>query len=198
MSSSAAASPEGSLYPAFLKLAGRRVLLVGGGQVAAGKLGALLEAGAQVTLVAPVVRPELERPEVTLQRRAFDPSDLEGIWFCVSAAPGPINRQVAEAAEGRCLFVNAVDDPGAGSVFLGGVVRKGGATLAISTQGAAPALAGLLREALDALLPEDLDQWVTLAKSLRGDWKARAVAMAERRPLLLQALNRLYDPERAP
>jgi uroporphyrin-III C-methyltransferase/precorrin-2 dehydrogenase/sirohydrochlorin ferrochelatase len=65
-------------------------------------------------------------------------------------------------------------------------------TFAISTSGAAPALAGLLREGLEALLPGDLDAWVAQARSLRAEQKAARVPMAERRPLLLQALNRLY------
>jgi uroporphyrin-III C-methyltransferase / precorrin-2 dehydrogenase / sirohydrochlorin ferrochelatase len=66
-------------------------------------------------------------------------------------------------------------------------------TLAISTDGEAPALAGLVREALEELLPDDLDRWVASAKDARRKWLAERVPMAERRPLLLQALNRLYE-----
>ena len=68
-----------------------------------------------------------------------------------------VNRQVLAAAERRQLFVNAVDDPAHATAYLGGVVRRDGVTIAISTDGRAPALAGLLREALDAWLPADLD-----------------------------------------
>ncbi|HEY5677728.1 MAG TPA: hypothetical protein VIR81_13130, partial [Myxococcales bacterium] len=63
---------------------------------------------------------------------------------------------------------------------------------AVSTEGRAPALAGLVREALEALLPADLGRWTALAEGLRAEWKARKVPMAERRPLLLRALEALY------
>ena len=75
----------------------------------------------------------------------------------VAAAPPEVNRAVSAAAAERHLFVNAVDDPPNASVYLGAVVRReGGVTLAISTAGRAPALAGLLREGLERLLPADL------------------------------------------
>jgi uroporphyrin-III C-methyltransferase/precorrin-2 dehydrogenase/sirohydrochlorin ferrochelatase len=66
-------------------------------------------------------------------------------------------------------------------------------TVAFSTEGRAPALAGLLREALDAWLPGDLDRWLTAADEARRRWKAQGVPMEQRRPLLLDTLNRLYD-----
>jgi len=80
-------------------------------------------------------------------------------------------------------------------VYLGGVVRRGGATIAISTDGAAPALAGLLREALEAALPgeEEMDAWLARARELRVAWRAAGVPMAARRPQLLEMLNRIYD-----
>jgi uroporphyrin-III C-methyltransferase/precorrin-2 dehydrogenase/sirohydrochlorin ferrochelatase len=181
-----------SLYPAFLKLWGRPVLLVGGGRVAAGKLRGLLDAGARVTVVAPHIAPELYRPGVRLLLRPFHGDDLDGCWFVVSAATPEVNREVADAARERRIFVNAVDDVDAATAYLGGVVRRGDATVAISTGGRAPALAGLLREALEKLLPEDLGEWVHFAERLRARWRADGVPMDARRPLLLCALDELY------
>lgn len=181
-----------SLFPAFLKLWGRPVLLVGGGKVAAGKIRGLVEAGAVVTVVAPQIRGELHRPGVRLLRRAFEPEDLDGCWFAVSAAPAEVNRQVAEAARERRIFVNAVDDLEAASAYLGGVVRRGSATVAISTGGRAPALSGLLRELLERLLPEELGEWVHFAERLRERWRADGVPIESRRPLLVQALHEMY------
>jgi uroporphyrin-III C-methyltransferase/precorrin-2 dehydrogenase/sirohydrochlorin ferrochelatase len=181
-----------SLYPAFLKLWGRPVLLVGGGKVAAAKLRGLIEAGALVTVVAPEISPELYRPRVRLLRRPFEPEDLDGCWFVVSAAPPEVNREVAEAARLARVFVNAADDADAASAFLGGVVRRGDATVAISTGGRAPALAGLLREALERLLPDALSEWVAFAEQLRERWRAEGVPMEERRPLLLRALEERF------
>jgi len=188
--------PHESLYPAFLKLAGRRVLVVGGGPVAASKLAALVGAGAVVHVVAPDVVPEIVALGVPISRRPFVAEDLDDAWFVVAAATPGVNRQVADAAESRHVFVNAVDDTASASAYLGGVVRKGGVTLAISTDGQAPALAGLLREGLEAVLPDELEAWHTTAQAVRLDWLRDGIPMEARRPLLLQAINRLYEPVR--
>ena len=184
---------QGNLFPVFLKLTGRTVVVVGAGSVAASKLSALVEAGAAVRVVAPEIGSNIERPGVSIVRRAFQPDDLNGAWLVVAAATPAINRQVADAADARRVFVNAVDDPASASAYLGGVVRRGGVTFAISTDGRAPALAGLLREGLDAVLPaSDLERWMSEAETLRDRWRADEVPMDARRPLLLNALIRRY------
>lgn len=184
------------MFPAFLDLRSRRVVVVGGGLVAAAKVDALVEAGADVIVVAPEVRAGIERPGVTVARRAFEESDLDGAWWVVAAAPTDVNRRVRAAADARRVFVNAVDDPVHATAYLGGVVRRDGVTVAISTDGRAPALAGLLREALDAWLPPRLDEWLSAADEARRRWKAERVPMDERRPQLLETLNELYAKRR--
>lgn len=186
------------LLPLFLKLADRTVVVVGAGPVAASKLDALLAAGARVRVVAPAVGGGIERPGVSVERKRFEPADLDGAWLVVAAATPEVNRRVAEAAAARRIFVNAVDDPDNASAYLGGVVRRAGVTLAISTDGRAPALAGLLREGLEAVLPEaDLARWVAAAERERRSWRDRNVPMEQRRPLLLDALIRQYSGETA-
>jgi uroporphyrin-III C-methyltransferase/precorrin-2 dehydrogenase/sirohydrochlorin ferrochelatase len=189
-----------SLFPLFLKLAGRKVLVVGAGPVALGKVRALLEAGARVSVVAPEVVPEIaslaEQGNISLCHRSFETKDLEGTWLVVAAAPHEVNRSVAAAAESQRLYVLAVDDTSAASAYGAGTLRRGGVTVAVSTNGRAPALAGLLREALEAVLPEDLEAWTAEAERQRQAWHAARVPMTERRPLLLEALNRLYEERR--
>ena len=182
-----------SVFPVFLKLAGRRVLVVGGGRVARGKLDALLAADALVTVVAPAVLDEIASAPVEVVRRSFEAGDLDGVWYVVAAAPPAVNRSVAEAAHARGLFVNAVDDVENASAYAGAILRRAGVTIALSTDGEAPAIAGLLREALESLLPDDLDRWMTCARAARRRWIADGVPMAERRPLLLAALVALYE-----
>lgn len=181
------------MYPAFLKLEGRRVLLVGAGRVAVGKLEALLATGADVTVVAPDVRPEIEAAGVEIARRPFEDRDVEEAWWVVAAAPPEVNKRVLAAAESRRIFVNAVDDPPNATAYAGGVVRRDGVTIAISTGGRAPALSGLLREALDAWLPADLGDWMAASDEARRGWRREGVPIEHRRPLLLETLNRLYE-----
>jgi len=181
------------LLPLFVKLQGRRVVLVGAGPVAAGKLKQLQAAGADVRVVAPEVHPEIAASGVEIAQRRFRPEDLDDAWLVVAAGPPEVNREVAAAGEARRLLVNAVDDPPNASAYLGGVVRRDGVTLAISTSGDAPALAGLLREALDAVLPDDVGQWMRVAREARPGWRRDGVPMEARRPLLLKALNDIYE-----
>lgn len=189
-------------YPAFLKLAGLPVVVVGGGPIAASKLEGLIEAGAEITVIAPAICEPIraraaapvpaDRSAVRIVERGFAPADLDTAYWVVAAATPEVNRQVAAAAAERRLFVNAVDDVASATAYLGGVVRRGPAVVAISTGGLAPALAGLLREALDAVLPDDLERWIDVANAARAAWKRAGTPLAERRPLLLRALERLY------
>jgi uroporphyrin-III C-methyltransferase/precorrin-2 dehydrogenase/sirohydrochlorin ferrochelatase len=181
------------LFPAFLKLAGRKVLVVGGGPVAAAKIAALRPTGARLVVVAPEMSDAVREAGVELRRRRFRTSDLAGAWFVVTAAPKDVNRRVARAAEKRRIFVNAVDDPSQATAYLGGVLRRSDVTVAISTAGRAPALAGLLREGFDALLPADLDTWFERADALKAEWRSTGVPMDARRPALVDALVALYD-----
>lgn len=169
------------MFPLFIDLNGRHVVLVGDGPVADAKRRQFADAGAVVRTVMP------ER---------FTPADLEGAWLVVAAAAPEINRAVAEAAAARRVFVNAVDDPVNATAFLSGVVRRGGVTIAVSTDGEAPALTALIREALDEILPGDLDQWLSTARAERKAWKRDGVAMDERKPRLLEALNQRYEAVR--
>ena len=181
-----------AVFPVFLKLAGRRVLVVGGGPIAVGKLRALIDAEADVTVVAPDIVDAIVGMPVRVVRRGFRPEDLDGVWYVVAAAPPEVNREVSAEANARGIFVNAVDDLENASAYAGAVLQRGGVTIAVSTDGEAPALAGLLREALETVLPEELEEWMTCARAARRRWLADGVPMAERRPLLLEALNQLY------
>ncbi len=179
--------------PVFLRFDRRRVVVVGGGAVAASKIPALVAAGGAVTVVAPSVSPAIDRSHVTVIEREFRPEDLDGAWFVTAAATPAVNRQVRDAAESRSVFVNAVDDPANATAYLGGAIARGGVTVAFSTGGQAPALAGLLREALDEIVPADVGRWLERAHELSQQQRSDGVPMAARRPQLLETLNRLYE-----
>ncbi|MCC7043464.1 MAG: bifunctional precorrin-2 dehydrogenase/sirohydrochlorin ferrochelatase [Acidobacteria bacterium] len=178
----------------FLKLTGRPVLVVGGGPVATSKLEGLLAAGAEITVVAPDVTGTIRQAGVRVLQRPFEESDLDGVWYVVAAATPEVNAAVAKAAGARQLFVNAVDDPPNATAYLGGVVRRGVAAIAISTGGRAPALAGLLRESIDALLPgdEDLEAWAREGDALKRQWRSTGVPMDARRAQMAEVIAREY------
>ncbi len=184
---------SGPAFPVFLKLGGKRVVVVGAGAMALEKLPALLDAEAVVTVVAPDVRPDIRAlPGISIVERGFEPRDLDGAWYVVAAAPPEVNRQVSEAAAGRQIFVNAVDDLRYADAYLGGVIRKAGFTFAISSDAASPALTALVRRGLERLIPEELDEWLAIGRRMRPKWKADQTPFAQRRPLLLEAINRWH------
>ena len=174
-------APE--LFPLFLRLEGRRVLVVGGGTVGERKVRELLAAGAEVVIVATKPTAWLaaaaKNNKVMLHRRAFAPRDLVGAWLVIAATNDPrVNGRVARAAERRHVFVNAVDDPERCSALFGAIVRRDPFTIAISSRGEAPALSRLLREVLAQVLPDE--RWVERARALRARWKTRGTPMASR------------------
>ena len=154
-----------SLFPAFIKLAGRRCLVVGAGVVALEKVRSLLAAEARVRLVGPRVHAAIaalaDAGEVEISRRVFALSDLDGVFLVIAATDDPaVNAAVYEAAVERNLLCNSVDDPPHCDFYFGSVVARGELQIAISTAGESPALAQRLRKEIDAQLPEDLGPWL--------------------------------------
>lgn len=141
------------VYPVFLNLGGRRCLVIGGGSVAARKVDGLLEAGASVRLVAPRVvariRDLAEAGRIEWLERPFEELDVEGCQLVFAAADRvEVNRAAAETAEAHGLFCNLADQPELGSFTLPAVLRRGKLTVAVSTAGASPFLAGRIRDDL--------------------------------------------------
>jgi uroporphyrin-III C-methyltransferase/precorrin-2 dehydrogenase/sirohydrochlorin ferrochelatase len=171
------------VYPVFLKLTGRAVLVVGAGAVAERKVASLLEAGARVRVVAPHATDEIRRlaaaGSVEWTARDFNERDADDAWLIVAAtSDGDVQRQVAEAAAARRIFVVAVDDPANASAYGGAIVARPPFTIAISSSGSTPALTRLLREILELVLPEE--EWVEHAKKLRARWRADGTPIASR------------------
>ena len=181
-------------YPLFLRLDGKRVLVVGGGPVAAAKLGALRDAGADVVVVAPEpsapVRELAAAGAIALRPREVAAEDLDGAWLVIAAAPPAVNRAVRAWAAPRRCFVVAVDHVDATDAFAPAVLARGGVRVALSSEGRAPALVGLLREALEQVLPDDaeLAAWLALAAEARAAWKRDGVPIGGRRERLLELL----------
>lgn len=174
------------LFPLFLDLRDRPVLVVGGGAVALRKTLALLEAGARVWVGAPELHPELQRlatrGRFAWLRGRFVPAWLNGVWLVVAATDAPgVNHAVARAAEGRRIFVNAVDDIAHSSAQVPARIDRGLLQVAISTRGAAPMLARHLRERLEALFDGSLGPLTLLLSRWRTRIRTRLTDTVQRR-----------------
>jgi siroheme synthase-like protein len=147
-------------YPVNLLVTDRRCVVVGAGRIAARKIESLLDAGADVTVVAPVVgetvRAWATEGRIQLVERPFTEADVEGAWLVITATDDPeVNRAVFVAGEERRIFVNSADDPANCSFTLMSVVRRGDIVVTIGTNGRSPALATYLKDHVrDEMGPE--------------------------------------------
>src|SRR5262245_20360512 len=142
-------------YPLLLDLAGRRVVVVGGGRVALRRVRGLLEAGALVHVVAPDVLPELAAIEVAVHRRRYSEGDLDGAWLVQACTDNPaVNAAIAAEAERRpvlCVRADAGSPQPAGSASTPAVVRSGEVTVAVNA-GGDPRRAAAIRDTVAVLL----------------------------------------------
>ncbi|MFC5569691.1 siroheme synthase CysG [Lysobacter yangpyeongensis] len=182
------------LFPFFAQLAGRGVLVVGGGAVARRKVLALLATGARVRVGAPELEPEMAewtaQGRIEAIRGAFEPEWLDEIWLVVAATDDPaVNRAVAEAAEARRIWANVVDDAELSSVHLPARVERGSVQIAISSGGGAPMLARHLREQLERQLDESLGALAELLTQARQRIRDRLPDLPARRRFFERVLR---------
>jgi uroporphyrin-III C-methyltransferase/precorrin-2 dehydrogenase/sirohydrochlorin ferrochelatase len=171
--------------PVFLRLEGRKALVVGGGAVALRKVQQLLRAGAAVVLVAPEIHAELQQQLATaphqLLPRDFSDSDLDGAALVVAATDDKsLNQRVSELARQRCLPVNVVDQPELCSFIFPSIVDRSPLLVAVSSGGKSPVLARLLRARLETLIPSAYGTLVQLLGKYREPARQRFASMAQR------------------
>jgi siroheme synthase-like protein len=172
-------------YPVVLDLNAVRVLVVGAGPVAARKVAGLAAAGAVVRVVAPEVSAamaaELDAGHVdALERRSFRPSDLDGVRLVVTATGDDVDHAVAAAATAAGIWVNAADRPDDCSFILPAIARHGSVSIAVSTDGASPALARRLRDEAARLLDDDIDALARRLAAERAEMKAHGRSTEDR------------------
>jgi len=159
-------------YPINLDLRGRKVVIVGGGTVAARKAGRLLSAGASLTVVAPHLHGDLAalaaEGRLTHLARGYQPGDLEGALLAFAATDDPeLNRSVAAQARALGILVDAVDDPRQSSFHTPAVLERGDLLVTVSTAGASPALSRRIIRELEPLLGEEYAEAVALLGAVR-------------------------------
>jgi len=177
------------LFPAFLKLAGRRCLVVGAGPVAQEKIEGLLHVGAEICVVAPRATRRLQAwaraGKIRLHARKFRASDLNGVFLVVAATSSPeLQAQIYKQARRRGVLCNVVDDPEHCDFYYGSVVRRGSLQIAISTGGHSPALAQRLRKWLEREFGEEYEHWVEEIGAARKRLFAKSIPPERRKTLL--------------
>lgn len=154
-------------FPIVLDLTDVPVLLVGGGNIASRKAGQLLDAGARLTVVAPVVHDELAGRAAEVRRRPYERDDIAGHRLVMTATDDPaVNARVAADAREAGIWVNSADDPANCSFILPAVTRRGPVVVAVGTDGSSPALARHLRDRIadEVLTPGIADVAAELAR----------------------------------
>jgi precorrin-2 dehydrogenase / sirohydrochlorin ferrochelatase len=181
-----------SLFPMFLKLEGKRCLVVGAGNVGAPKIQRLTETGARVQVIALQAREEIEElareGKISLELRAFDADDLEGKFLAVVATASPtLNQAIYSEAQRRRVLCNVVDVPELCDFYYPAVVQRGDLQIAISTNGQSPSLAQKLRQQLERQFGPGYARWVAELGGTRKLVLASSLN-AERKRDLLQSL----------
>ncbi|MBI4588250.1 MAG: bifunctional precorrin-2 dehydrogenase/sirohydrochlorin ferrochelatase [Candidatus Rokubacteria bacterium] len=166
-------------YPIFLELVGRSCLVIGGGPVAGRKVDGLLNAGASVTVVSPMLCSSLEAlaedGRIRHVGREYAPGDLAGHQLIfVATDDRRVSAAVIREGRERGVWVNAADDPAGCDFILPAVLRRGALMVAVATGGASPALTRAIREELEAYFTEDYTALAEIVAEVRRELKARA------------------------
>lgn len=189
-----------SLFPIFVKLEGRLVVVVGGGVVAEQKMGGLFAAGATLRVVAPRVTGQIaawaREGRLEWFARSFRTSDLDGALLAIAATSATgVNEAVFREAERRGILCNAVDDVAHCHFYYGAVVQRGDLQIAISTNGKSPALAQRIRKELEEQYEQAYESWVNALGSERERLRATSTD-SERNRSVLHALASSENFER--
>ena len=170
-------------YPVYLDVKERCCVIVGGGQIAEGKIATLLECGAQIRMISPEVTDEIQDMADTgvlrLEKREYRDGDLEGAFIAIAATDdSSLNRRIAQEAEERNVPLNVVDVTHLCTFIAPAVVRRGEVTAAISTGGLSPALARKLREELQASPALDYADMAPMLSEVRLELRQEGTAVA--------------------
>jgi siroheme synthase-like protein len=182
---------DNKLFPIFLKLEQLNVLIVGGGNVGLEKIRALLHNSPKVhiVLISITILPEIEvllklHPNVTIHKRAFAESDLEGQDILISAVNNKVlSETIKTAANKKGILTNVADMPDLCDFYLGSIVKKGDLKIAISTNGKSPTMAKRIKEILQEAIPDNtqevLDNLHNIRNSLKGDFEYKVKRLNE-------------------
>jgi precorrin-2 dehydrogenase/sirohydrochlorin ferrochelatase len=187
-----------SLFPMFLKLEGRLILMVGAGTVGEGKIESLLASGATVRVIAPQATPRVREwareGRIQWEAREYKPSDFAGVFIAIAATGSTtLHDEIYAEAKSRGILFNAVDEPERCDFYFPAVVRRGDLQIAISTGGLSPALAQRLRKQLEEQFGPEWEEWIAKLGRTRDELKSIPMPPEQRKRLLHQYAS--LDPK---
>ncbi len=180
--------------PVFLDIKNKTCLVVGGGSIAARKVALLLQAGARVHVVSPALEPALnelvQHRKITHDAQIFAPDHLEKCVLVIAATNDmAVNRQVSESASARNIPVNVVDHPELCTFIMPSIVDRSPLMIAVSSGGASPVLARMIRARLETWIPHAYARLATYAAKFRQQVKQHFTQVARRRLFWEKALQ---------
>ena len=184
-----------SLFPMFMKLAGRSCLVVGAGNVGEPKIHSLIEAGAKVRVVAPQATPTVLEwalsSQIQWEPRVFHQLDLDGVYLVIATTNSKtVNETIFLEAQARGILCNVVDDPEHCDFYYPAVARRGALQIAISTAGLSPALAQRLRKEFEAQFGPEYARWLEELGETRRHLFASDIEPEKRRQILHEIAGR--------
>jgi len=189
-----------ALFPAFLKIEGRRCLVVGGGPVAEEKVSGLIYAGGSVCVVAPMstdqIRDWARQKTIRWKARKFQAADIKGNFLVVAATSSArLHGRIYQLAKKVRVLCNVVDDPDHCDFYYGSIVRRGSLQIAISTAGLSPALAQRLRKRFENEFGAEYELWLEEIGKIRKRLFYKGIAPARRKELLHRLASELSFEE---
>ncbi|HUE43200.1 MAG TPA: bifunctional precorrin-2 dehydrogenase/sirohydrochlorin ferrochelatase [Candidatus Sulfotelmatobacter sp.] len=181
----------------FLKLEGRRCLVVGAGTIAEGKIGGLIAIDAVIRVVAPEATAQVQawagEGRIEWERRKFQLSDLQGVFLVVAAtSTTALHEEIYAEARRLGVLCNVVDVPHLCDFFYPAVVRRGSLQIAISTAGESPALSQRLRKELEKQFGPEYEAWVAAIGEARAELATRDLSAEDRKEILHELASREF------
>jgi precorrin-2 dehydrogenase / sirohydrochlorin ferrochelatase len=181
----------------FLKLEGRRCLVVGAGAIAEGKIGGLIATDASILVVAPEATAQVQawagEGKIDWERRKFQPSDLHGVFMVVaSTSSTALHEEIFAEAKKLGVLCNIVDVPQLCDFFYPAIVRRGSLQIAISTAGESPALSQRLRKELEQQFGPEYEAWVAAIGEARAELATRDLTAEDRKEILHELASREF------
>lgn len=181
-------------YPVFLDIRDKKIIVVGGGEVALRKTEAILECGGKVTLISPVLNDNLtdlnRRRKIRVTKREYRKGDIDKSYLVIAATDNnELNVEISKEAKKKNIPVNVVDLPQNCDFIIPSTIRRGNLVIAISTEGTSPALARKIRQELEETFGDHYAEFLKEMKKIRGQIINKISDIKKRKEIFEKLVN---------